>query len=874
MTANRKTIAAASVSLAALLTAAPVWAQQAPAPAADDAAQVDEVVVTGIRASLRDAIGVKRRSDLVVEAISSEDIGQLPNVTIAEELVRLPGVNGTRDRGNQSQASIRGLGPRLVLGLVNGREVASSEPDRNVRWEIYPSEVVSGVEVYKSQSADLISGGIAGTINIRTIRPLDYRGPSFVGTAGAVYYEGGEDLPDYDPLGSRFSASVTHRLTDALGVNLGVTHQEQKNGYSTFEGWGWNDEDTGGSPGDIDGDGDLDATFWGAQTQVKRLTETRNGVNGALQWKPSDQFELNMDALYSKVEIDEDQNQIWYGRNNAYANFAGASGWAYGDPAASYTIIDGTVVAATLPFASVTNVIAKYVEDKTLLATGLNGKWMSGAWTLTGDVAYSKAERENLWRAIFTEHYPALAGVDMTPGQTPSAFASYNTSDPSFQPLFDYVPGQADGGKLTDELTSAQFDVSRYGGETGVTEISFGARVADRSKAYERLLWTQAPIVATLPAGLLSSFTVSDFDTPGFLNGDFNAVAQAAYGGFVQPADAVDEASGWSVDETVFEAYVKIDFAGDLAGLPVTGNVGMRAVQAETTSQGYESVNSGALVPISIDNDYFELLPSLNLTLALAEDQQLRFGLARTLARPPLDELRAGRTLFNTNPPPTGSAGNPNLKPYIANQVDLSYEWYFAPEALLAAAAYYKDVETHIGYFTQPVTIDGVTYNVTGPFNGDGGGISGIELTFQTPFRFIPALENFGIYANFAYVDSDVKEFSPANNPLESTGLARETATVDLWYSDGKFESRLGYKYHSPFTVISGWDGSALRTLDSESTLDFSASYQVTSNLGVRFQASNLTDEEVNTYYDNDENRLASNTRFGRRFSLDATFRY
>ena len=385
MTANRKTIAAASVSLAALLAAAPVWAQEA--PATDDAAQVDEVVVTGIRASLRDAIGVKRRSDLVVEAISSEDIGQLPNVTIAEELVRLPGVNGTRDRGNQSQASIRGLGPRLVLGLVNGREVASSEPDRNVRWEIYPSEVVSGVEVYKSQSADLISGGIAGTINIRTIRPLDYRGPSFVGTAGAVYYEGGEDLPDYDPLGSRFSASLTHRLTDTLGVNLGVTHQEQKNGYSTFEGWGWNDEDTGGSPGDIDGDGDLDATFWGAQTQVKRLTETRNGVNGALQWKPSDQFELNMDALYSKVEIDEDQNQIWYGRNNTYSNFAGASGWAYGDPAASYTIIDGTVVAATLPFASVTNVIAKYVEDKTLLATGLNGKWMSGAWTLTGDVA-------------------------------------------------------------------------------------------------------------------------------------------------------------------------------------------------------------------------------------------------------------------------------------------------------------------------------------------------------------------------------------------------------------------------------------------------------------------------------------------------------
>jgi iron complex outermembrane receptor protein len=878
MTAKRKTIIAASVSLAALLAAAPALAQTTqPAPAATqsgDAAQVDEVIVTGIRGSLRSAIGVKRNSDLVIEAISSQDIGQLPNVTIAEELVRLPGINGTRDRGNQSQAAIRGLGPRLVLGLVNGREVASSEPDRNIRWEIYPSEIVSGVQVYKSQSADLVSGGIAGTIDIRTVRPLDYRGPEFVGTAGVVYYDAGKDLPDYDPTGYRLSANVTHPVSDTLGVNLGVTHQVQKNGYSTFEGWGWNDAATGGTPGDVDGDGDLDATFWGAQSQVKRLTETRNGVNGALQWKPSDQFELNFDILYSDIKIDEDQNQIWYGNNGAYGNWAGGSAWAYGDPTASYTIINNTVVAATLPYASVTNVIAKYTEDKTLFATGLNGKWTSGDWTMTADLAYSKAERENMWRAIFTEQYPALAGVDMTPGRTPSAFASYDTGNPSYQPLQSYVPAQADGGDLSDELTSARFDVSHYNGDTGVTEIAFGGRITDRTKEYERTFWTQTPIIATLPANILSSFTVSDFASPSFLNGDFDAVAKAAIGGFVQPANSTDTASGWSVDETVGEAYVKMKFAGTLGGLPYTGNVGARAVQVETTSRGYESVNGGALAPVSIDNDYFQLLPSLNLTFSLAEGQQLRFGLARTMARPPLDELRAGRTLYNTTPPPTGSAGNPLLDPYIANQVDLSYEWYFAPEALFAAAVYYKDVETHIGYSTQPVSIGGTTYNVTGPFNGDGGGISGAEFTFQTPFSFVPALENFGIYANFAYVHSDVKEFYPANNPLESTGLAKETATVDLWYSDGKLESRLGYKYHSPFTVITGWDGSALRTLESEATLDFSASYQLTEQVGFRFQASNLTDEEVRVHYDNDVNRLASETRFGRRFSLDATFRY
>ncbi|WP_312570716.1 TonB-dependent receptor [Brevundimonas sp.] len=877
MIINRKTIVAAGVSASALFVAAAPALAQTTAPAAapsDGATQVDEVVVTGIRGALRSAIGVKRRSDLVVEAISSEDIGQLPNVTIAEELVRLPGINGTRDRGNQSQAAIRGLGPRLVLGLVNGREVASSEPDRNIRWEIYPSEIVSGVEVYKSQSADLVSGGIAGTIDIRTTRPLDYRGPGFVGTAGAAYYDAGKDLPDYDPLGYRLSANVNHAVNDTLAVNLGLTRQVQKNGYATFEGWGWNDAATGGSPGDINNDGRPDATFYGAQSQVKRLTETRNGVNGALQWRPSDRFELNFDALYSDIKIDEDQNQIWYGNNGTYGNWGGGSSWAYSDPQASYNLIDGTVVAARLPYASVTNVIAKYTEDKTLFATGLNGKWSLGDWTLVGDLAYSSAKRENLWRAVFTEQYPSLAGVDMTPGRRPSAYAVYDTGNPASQPLQDYRPAQADGGDLSDELTSARFDATRYLGDSGITELSFGARVTDRTKSYDRTFWTQTPIIATLPAGLLTSFTVPDFDTPSFINGDFDAVAKAAIGGFVQPANSADPKSGWSVKETVAEAYVKAKFAGTLAGLPFTGNVGARAVQAETSSHGQESVNGGAYTPVSVDNDHFELLPSLNLTLTLAEGRQLRLGLARTLARPPLDELRAGRTLYNTTPPPTGSAGNPLLKPYIANQVDLSYEWYFAPEALFAAAVYYKDVESHIGYSTQPVTIGGTTYNVTGPFNGGGGGITGAELTFQTPFSFIPALRNFGIYANFAYVDSDLKEFYPANNPLSATGLAKETATVDLWYSDGKLESRLGFKYHSPFTVITGWDGSALRTLESEKTLDFSTSYQLTSQVGLRFQASNLTDERVRLHYDNTANRLASDSRYGRRFSLDATFRY
>jgi TonB-dependent receptor len=156
---------------------------------------IETVVVTGIRGSLRDSLVMKRKSPLITENISTKDIGQLPDITIAEELNRLPGVNTQRDRGNASQASIRGLGPRFVFGLVNGREIASSEPTQDVRWEIFPSEILGGVQVYKTQDASIIPGGIAATIDIRTTDPMDYEGPSIQLRAGPTYNDEADNLP-------------------------------------------------------------------------------------------------------------------------------------------------------------------------------------------------------------------------------------------------------------------------------------------------------------------------------------------------------------------------------------------------------------------------------------------------------------------------------------------------------------------------------------------------------------------------------------------------------------------------------------------------------------------------------------------------------
>jgi len=189
-------------------------------------------------------------------------------------------------------------------------------------------------------------------------------------------------------------------------------------------------------------------------------------------------------------------------------------------------------------------------------------------------------------------------------------------------------------------------------------------------------------------------------------------------------------------------------------------------------------------------------------------------------------------------------------------------------------AAYYKDVSSYIGWKQTPQTFDGIAYSVASPVNGKGGSISGAEFTFQTPFYFWSALENFGVYSNYAYVHSDVEEFVPVTDPLTGTGFAKHTAVVDLWYSSGPLETRLGYKYHSPFTVIYGWNGADLQTLEAESVLDLSTSYQFGSKMQVRFQVNNLTDEPLRMYRDNRPNRIGRYDEYGRRYLLDLTMKF
>ncbi|WP_165912206.1 TonB-dependent receptor [Novosphingobium sp. PhB165] len=864
----------------------PALAQSTNSGAADAAADQnsgqdsssDAIVVTGLRASLRDAINAKRNATVVTETISAKDIGVLPDVTIADSLARLPGVTATRDRGNASQAAVRGLGPRLVLGLINGREVASSEPDRNVRWEIYPSEIVSGVTVYKSQQADLIAGGVAATIDIRTVRPLDYSGPALTVRAGALYNDGGKDIPDYSGWGSRGSAQYVGRLTDNLAVVVGGTFQRQKNGFNSFQGWGYNTVDTG-SPPTLNGE-PINAP-WGAQTEVNGLKETRWSTTGALQWKPTTEWDINLDVLYSKVKIDENQAQQWYGNSNGWGDWGGTIGGPddiYQD--GNYTLSGNTITGATLNnFSSVTNAIAKYTEDKNLFVTGFNAKYDDGDWTAKFDASYSRARRDNTWGAIYTESYPDTTTFSTGRNVVPTVSVSNNPGDVTNQTVPSYFAGQFDGPqRLQDDLGAAQFDAYRHLDNGFFTGFGVGMRYSNRVKSYH----ASTAAVSTNTGGDLSidpaqltEFSVGTFNVPNLIWGNYKDLA-AAYLTLADPVE--DQSQYWRVKEDNFEGYVMTDFKGSF----FTGNLGVRFVNVSTHSDAISSVTSWddalqenvtTTAPIRENNTYFRALPSLNLNFDLTDTLKLRAGIARVMSRPPLDELRANLALSYFPPTNTGSGGNPQLKPFMANQADLSLEWYFHKDSLFALAGYYKDVSSNIGYTQTQQIIGGNSYQITAPANGKGGHIAGIEGTIQTPFYFI-GLNNFGIYANASYVDSNIKELAPASNPFPGVGLTKFTSEVDLWYSAHGIDARVALKHHSPYTVIYGWDSSQLTRLESETTLGASISYAINKSISVRLQANNLTNQAARFYWNNDPDQIARYEKYGRSYLADVTFKY
>ena len=892
----------------------------------DQPSEVEEIVVTGIRSSIESSIASKRENSSIVEVVTAEDIGKLPDVSIAESLARLPGLTAQRLDGRGQVISIRGLSPDFTTALLNGREQVSAGDNRGVEFDQYPSELLGSVMVYKTPDASLVGQGLAGTADLRTIRPLEYGRRAVALNARYEWNDYGALNSGTSDTGERISISyIDQFMDDRLGVVLGYAHMSTPYQAERFNAWGY--PDVGG-----------DLLIGGAKPYVQSSELKRDGYMATIEFRPNDVWHSTFDAFYS----DFDNTQILRGIEFPLA-WGGSAGACPGAadvcrPGPSlrpgYTVEDGVIVAGT--FDNVKGVVRNDANRRTAELTSLawnNAFQLSNNWSAMIDVSYSKADRTDVVMETnagtgrnIDGVLDSLSFVTTPQGTTFSSTLDY--SDPSLILLTSsqgwgggVYPAGIEGGQdgfinspsIVDELKSIRAEVRHdIDGEGPLRGFTFGINVTEREKEltleryYLALAANRAdPLHNTsvpIPSDLLLEPTQLNYLGLGpMVSYDPFALVNSGVYELLAPQDDNLLAFGWDVSETVTLAYFKADLATALAGVPVTGNVGFQVVHTDQSSNGQAASGNPAVpVPVSGGDDYNEILPSLNLNFELRENLFARVGLAREMARPRMDQMRASINIdYNgglaastdlSNGPWGGSGGNPNLRPWIANAADISLEKYFGRRGYVSLALFYKDLQSYV--YDQQELRDFTGYPITGPQpvlrqgfistpqNGEGGVIQGAEFAVSVPFDMLwQPLEGFGMTFSASYTDSDITP-NPGDPSQPLPGLSKTVGNVTLYYERSGFQARVSNRYRSEFLgELSGVGTDRIqRMVDAESVVDAQIGYEFQSGslegLSALFQVNNLTDEQFKTFENNDPRRVIDYQQYGRTFLFGVNYRF
>ena len=857
-----------------LVSTSSAYAQQ-------QSANLNSVTVTGIRKGIEDAISVKKNSDSIVEAVSAEDIGKLPDNSIAESISRLPGLSAQRVAGRAQVISVRGLSPDFATTLLNGREVVSTGDNRSVEFDQYPSELLSGVTVYKTPDAGLIGQGLSGTMDMQTIRPLSFAN-SVVALNARLQNNSLGGAADAKATGNRVSASYVDQFANrTIGVAVGFAHQETpvaENQVGTYEPW-----EVAGRPGVATGSFITD----GIKALRRTGMEKRDGLMGTIEWKVSKDWTSTVDLFTAKATRTDTANQ-W--ETHLYYN---------GDypcqPACTWT---GTTVNAnnTLTGGTITNIyplvrgMYNNREDK-INALGWNNKFKLGSVSMNVDANYSKATRNELSLENNTQLIPAkqfdTATIVFQSGGFSSISPTLNYSDPTKLYLRNTIYGSGYGKvpSVEDELKGLKISGSIPVPDalSGMfSDVEFGINLADRSKNKHQPEGNinvgaqgDTAIASDLQYGNVDlSFaglkSIPSWNVPGAVSRymTFNP-SETSAGYLISKA--------WTVKEKIITSFAKATIDTKMGSVPVRGNFGLQIQNVDQSSNANYFDNSapaGSQVkPVNDGKTYTDVLPSLNLAFALGSDQTVRMALAQQVARPKMQDLTAAIDfgVDNSTGKPGGGGGNPKLDPWRADAFDISYEKYFGTKAYISAAAFYKDLKSYIykqsrdGYdfskFTPGTKATTTMGTYSAPFNGNGGTMSGIELAISLPFNLIsPALDGFGIQASTSMTESNIQIKDPDSSSsvgggnITLPGLSKNVTNLTFYYETGGFEARVSQRTRSDFIgEIGNFNGNrTLRYVVGESIVDAQIGYNFTQGaykgLGVLLQVNNLGDTAYQTY--------------------------
>ena len=922
----QKVLAGSASVLALIAMGAPALAQ--------DAGAIETVTVTGYRASLDRALDIKRASVSMVDAVSAEDIGKFPDKNVADALQRVPGINTVSAGGGEGgfdendRVSIRGTNPSLTDVQVDGHKISTGDwfildqfgtIGRSVSFTLLPSEIVSNLKVYKSQQADLVEGGVAGVVDIITRKPLDLKDSFTIEASAEAAYTSlrGDTTPQFNALvGWRDDSNKFGIIAQAFYEARNIRRDGQEFlGYSQI-GAASNAQCVTGDatctanspvPPKVYVDAGSNPALVGANypnligSALFLQQRVREGGDVTLQFQPSDAFEFDVEGFYSKLKASNINNNFMFWGTKEFGN----------NTPSSYTLKNGTVVAATFPASNaagqpVTPIVADSIGRPGSASDSyfINGH---GRWDATADLSVEL--KAGYTRGVGrTDPQVAWEG---TVAAAPGGTAGYSIDSNGVAVVS--VPGVdlSNGANLVNDWAWTVVDTAvdrEYYGQIDVTQqvklgpidsFKGGVRYADH--AHRATVWDGGVSYANSFGSDISNSNypsdfASSFRVPGFLSnvplGNTQLIEKLLFNNtswrsYPQSPAAVSTPSNHRFDwpdsmdltEQDFAAYAMATFGGD----SWKGNFGVRVVQTAEFVNQYTNATTdfgtgtcpdggtyedfGCYAISKVAHHYWDILPSFNLSINVNDVSMLRFAAAETMARPDYSAL--GGAVSLTDLIQTGQGGNPNLKPIRSANYDVSYEWYYGPQSLFAVSVFYMDLSSYVGFGTHDGTYLNMlktgqgapvysTYKITSPINTSGHD-EGVEVQWQQPIY-----GGFGLQTNFTYADG----VDTSGGPL--VGDAKITTNVTAYYENEWLSARVSYGYRSKMLI--GLDRSTAEYQSPADRIDASLQYNVNDNIALTFDALNLTNRMLRYTQGTSEPRAIYDN--GRQLYAGIRFKY
>jgi len=889
---------ASGVALFLMGAALSVQAQEA----AD--ANVQTVTTVGIRASLQQSLNQKKVAQSHVEVLTAEDVGKMPDKNVADSLQRLPGVTissaGANEGGfdENDRVSMRGTNPSLTQTLVNGHGIGSGDwfvlnqggsVGRSVSYSLMPSEIISRVVVHKTSEASLVEGGTAGSVDIITRKPLEFKKPLSIEAAIGLVYA---DLPrKTDP---QANALINWKNdSGTFGMLVQAFYEKRHLRRDGQEILGYNQFAAGSVAATAHPD--LAGVYYPVLIGSALFEQQRKRKGGVIdfQIKPTNDLSFNLDAFSSQMDAPN------YNRNYMMWGVHFAEGQS---PDAGYVVRNNTLVSANYTGVAGTQYgiydqISRPDANSSSKYVNLDANWrVSDALTMSGQIGTTTGHGRTPTQDVAEWDTAKGTGAGWHLNGVDSAadwnLGSENTTAPTAGVTgLDWIFGNWNIDAL-DKETYGKIDGEFALGSGLFNGLKFGYRHTN----HERSLFN---VLNQRPALDGSAFNAANYPTPATnypddfasgLGGNFprtpwmytaDQVGAFDAGFAYRPTDNSrhDFTQDYSVKEKTDAGYVQGDFAGE----GFSGNLGVRLVKTKTTIDNFQASGPnipgaittslfGTYVPVETENNYTDILPSLNMKFNVSKDMVARFALSKTMTRPDYSALANSIGLDTIGF--TGTGSNPNLKPIRSNNLDLTLEYYFAPRALASVSYFMMDLTSYVGlgktvqnhnYFTGASNnVQNADFLMTVPVNTRAK-VDGLEFGYEMPIG-----SNFGIQANYTYVDAN--EIANAETLAATTnftgavvGASKNTGNLTGYFENDMFNARLTYSYRSSF--YSGLDRSTAFSQAAVGDVSASLGWKISDNLALSFDARNLNDPKLK-YFALNEDQPRSIYRNGRQYFL------